>query len=140
MSRLLFAVLFCLALSAPLGADEHQHVAQAPATAAAQPPAQPETGVRELAAVNIEFRGTKVWVPSTFIVRKGEKVRLTLINNAPSGVHGWACDEFNIKVAIPNDEKDNKRVVEFTPTRTGLFRTYCHLHPAHIGGEILVID
>jgi nitrosocyanin len=136
MYRLLSASLLCLALAAPLGADEHQHMAQTPAA----PAAQPESGVRELTAVNIEFKGTKVWVPSTFIVKKGEKVRLTLINNAPSGVHGWACDEFNIKVAVNNDEKDNKKTVEFTPTKTGLFRTYCHLHPAHIGGEILVID
>ena len=113
-------------------------LAAAAFTALAQtPPAAP---ARELSAVNVEYRGTKVWVPSVFIVKKGEKVKLTLINNAPSGVHGFAVDEFNIKVAVNNDEKDNKKVVEFTAAKAGLYRTYCHLHPAHIGGQILVIE
>ncbi|MBI4423453.1 MAG: cupredoxin domain-containing protein [Elusimicrobia bacterium] len=123
MKRLVLACLW-LAAAAPLAAGD----APAPAPAL------------ELTSVNIEYRGTKVWVPSTFIVRKGQRVRLTLINNAPSGVHGFAIDEFDIKAAVNNEEKDNKKVVEFTPTKTGLIRTYCHLHPAHIGGQILVID
>ena len=128
MTSLLHAFFLSFALAAPT----------APSAPAAAP--QPEAAVRELSAVNIEFRGTKVWVPATFIVRKGEKVRLTLINNAPSGAHGWAVDEFGVNVTINNDEKDNKKVVEFTPAKTGLFRSYCPLHPTHIGGQILVID
>ena len=134
MNRLLAACLVTLALTVRASSADHAHPA---APAAAQAPAE---GVRELTAVNIEFKGTKVWVPSVFIVKKGEKVKLTLINNAPSGVHGFAIDEFNVKVAVNNAENDNKKVVEFTPTQAGLIRTYCHLHPAHIGGQILVIE
>ena len=129
MNRLLAAAVLTFAVLAPLSAAD-QPPASAPAAAA----------VRELTAVNVEFRGTKVWIPSVFIVKKGEKVKLTLINNAPSGMHGFAIDEFNIKVTVNSDEKDNKKVIEFTPTQTGLIRTYCHMHPAHIGGQILVIE
>lgn len=133
MNRLLAAAALAAVVAAAAHA-QHDHSA-APASAAA-----PVPGVREFTSVNIEFKGTKVWVPSVFIVKKGDKVKLTLINNAPSGVHGFAVDEFNVKVSVNNDEKDNKKVVEFTADKTGLFRTYCHLHPAHIGGQILVID
>lgn len=126
MKRFFAAALLWLAAPAPVSA--------------ADAPAAPAGEVRELTAVNIEYHGSKIWVPSVFIVRKGEKVHLTLINNAPSGLHGFAIDEFNVKMQIPNEEKDNKRTVEFTPARTGLFRSYCQLHPTHVGGQILVID
>ncbi len=135
MNRLLTAAALTFALSTGLSAADHPDHA-----AAAAVPAAPVPGVREFTSVNIEFKGSKVWVPSVFIVKKGDKVKLTLINNAPSGVHGFAVDEFGIKVSVNNDEKDNKKVVEFTADKTGLFRTYCHLHPAHIGGQILVIE
>lgn len=129
MHRLLAAVAFVSALFIGLSAADHADHAAAPAA-----------GVREFTSVNIEYKGSKLWVPAVFIVKKGDKVKLTLINNAPSGVHGFAADEFGIKVAVNNDEKDNKKVVEFTADKPGLFRTYCHLHPAHIGGQILVIE
>ncbi len=95
---------------------------------------------REIKIVNIEFRGTKIWVPATIIAKKGERVKLTLINNAPSGVHGFAIDEFSVKVAVNNAEKDNQKVVEFTANKAGLFRSYCHMHPAHLGGQLLVLE
>lgn len=120
-----------LAAALAWAAEDHSQHAQ-------QPPAASDA--REFVSVNIEYKGSKIWVPSTFIVKKGEKVRITLINNAPSGVHGFAIDEFNVKVAVNNDEKDNKKVVEFTPAKAGLYRVYCHMHPAHVGGQVLVLD
>jgi len=92
---------------------------------------------RDLTVVNIEYKGSKVWVPATLILKKGEKVRLTLINNAPSGVHGYAIDAFGVKTVVANGQK---KVVEFTADKTGLFESYCQLHPAHVKGQVLVIE
>jgi nitrosocyanin len=132
MNRWLSLSVLGLALAAPLGAADHSHPPAATTT--------PAFAGREFTSVNIEYKGSKIWVPGTFIVKKGENVRINLLNNAPSGVHGFAIDEYNVKVAVNNSEKDNKKVVEFTANQAGLFRVYCHMHPAHVGGQLLVLD
>jgi hypothetical protein len=43
---------------------------------------------------------------------------------------------FNVKVEIPRGEP---QTVEFVASKSGLFETNCHLHPAHIKGQILVL-
>lgn len=91
---------------------------------------------REFTLVNMEYKGTKVWVPGTLIVKRGEKVRIHLINNTPSGVHGFAIDAFQVKSSVSNEKKEN---VEFQAKQAGLFTIYCHLHPAHLTGQLWVI-
>ncbi|OGR79283.1 MAG: hypothetical protein A3I11_08370 [Elusimicrobia bacterium RIFCSPLOWO2_02_FULL_39_32] len=94
--------------------------------------------VREFSIVAIEYRGTKVWVPGTLIVRKGDKVKITAINNINSdpNTHGFAIDEFGVKKVVARGEV---ATVEFTVDKEGLFTIYCQLHPAHIGGQLLVL-
>lgn len=92
---------------------------------------------RELTLVNIEYEGTKVWVPATVIVKKGERVKLTLVNNAPSGIHGFSIKDFGVLVSV---QKGKKEEVEFTASAAGLFKTQCQLHPAHLGGQLLVLE
>ncbi|MBI4248664.1 MAG: cupredoxin domain-containing protein [Elusimicrobia bacterium] len=92
--------------------------------------------VREFTLLNIEFEGSKIWVPGTLLVKKGEHVKINLINNAPSGAHGFAIDEFGIKVVVENKKKET---VEFDAVKEGLINFYCHLHVAHIGGQILIM-
>ena len=92
--------------------------------------------VREFNLLNIEFEGSKIWVPGTLLVKKGEHVKINLINNAPSGAHGFAIDAFGVKVVVENKKKET---VEFDAGKEGLLNFYCHLHPAHIGGQILII-
>ncbi|MBI2119899.1 MAG: cupredoxin domain-containing protein [Elusimicrobia bacterium] len=97
-----------------------------------------QAGVREFSIVAIEYRGTKVWVPGTLIVRKGDKVKIKLINNINSdpNTHGFAIDEFGIKKVVARGEIET---VEFSADKEGLFTIYCQLHPAHIGGQLLVL-
>lgn len=95
------------------------------------------SAARELASVNIEYQGTKAWVPATFIAYKGEKVRIKLTNKTPSGKHGFAISEFGVKLEVAEDAP---QTAEFTASEAGLFRIYCHLHPAHIGGQLLVLE
>ena len=94
---------------------------------------------RVFSAVNIEYEGTKVWVPSTFIVQKGDKVRITLINKVPSepGEHGFAIPNFGVAAIVKRGEPTT---VEFVADKTGIFPIQCHLHPAHLGGQFVVVE
>lgn len=92
---------------------------------------------RALTLVNYETEGgVKQWVPGTIIVKKGEEVQLTLINNVPSGDHGFFLPDFKIRELV---SKGKKKVVKFKADKEGLFEMKCHMHPAHIGGQIYVI-
>ncbi|MFI5344740.1 MAG: cupredoxin domain-containing protein [Elusimicrobiota bacterium] len=106
--------------------------AQAPAKPAAAP-------VREFKTVNIEVKGNKIWTPSFFVVKKGDKVKITLIN-AASGVHAFAIDGYPVDVQVNNAEGDNTKVVEFTANKAGIFRIFCSMHAGHVGGQLLVLE
>lgn len=94
--------------------------------------------VQAFTVVGIEYQGTKIWVPGTLIVKKGQKVKITLINNIKSdpNTHGYSIDEFGIKVVVARGEP---KTVEFNADKEGLFKIYCQIHPAHIGGQLLVL-
>ena len=96
-------------------------------------------GERELHAVNINYEGNNVWTPGTYVVKKGEKVRLKLFNRvkADPNVHGFAIDEFNVKVDVYRDKPET---VEFVADKAGVFRIWCHLHPAHLVGQFVVLE
>jgi nitrosocyanin len=123
MSRPLFAVIAAAVLAAVL----------APRFARSEGEA-----VRNFSIANIEYKGTKVWVPGTLIAKKGEAVKIKLVNNTPSGKHGFAIDAFGVKVEVAGDGQP--ALVEFKAGQAGLFPIYCQLHPAHIGGQLLVLE
>ena len=87
--------------------------------------------------VNIEYLGTKVWVPSVLIAPKGARVNIKLINNAPSGVHGFTIPDFNVQVEVANDKPQE---VSFIADKPGMHQINCHMHPAHIGGYLFVTE
>jgi len=91
----------------------------------------------EFTVVNIEFEGTKVWVPSTLVVHKGDKVKVKLINNVKSdpNQHGWAVAAFNAAAIVTRGEP---ATVEFVADKAGIFPINCQLHPAHVGGQLIV--
>jgi nitrosocyanin len=104
----------------------------APAYAQA-PPAVSQT------MVNVEYEGTKIWLPGTLVVKKGSKVTLKLINNVPSDPkeHGFAIPAYNIAETVARGEP---KTVEFTADKAGIFPITCHLHPAHVGGQLVVLE
>ncbi len=61
---------------------------------------------------------------------------MTLINNVPSGVHGFYIPDYDIRKEV---QKGKKEVMNFTANKEGLFAMKCHLHPAHVGGQLLVM-
>jgi len=91
---------------------------------------------RAITLVNYETDGVKQWLPGTIIVKKGDDVELTLINNVPSGIHGFYIPDFDVRKDVA---KGKKEVVTFKATKDGLFSMKCHLHPAHVGGQLLVL-
>ncbi len=91
---------------------------------------------RQITLVNYETDGVKQWLPGTIIVKKGDDVEITLINNVPSGVHGFFIPDFNVRKDV---KKGVKEVVTFKANKDGLFAMKCHLHPAHVGGQLLVL-
>ena len=65
-------------------------------------PIQAGADTREFTVVNIEFEGTKIWVPSNLHVRKGDVVRIKLINNVKSdpNQHGFAIPDYNVAAVV----------------------------------------
>lgn len=116
-------------------------VAVAAYAAETKPPAAPAAPVREFKSVNIEVKGNKIWTPSFFVVKKGDKVKITLINTAPSGVHAFEIDGYpSTKASVNNADGDNTKTVEFTADKAGIFRVFCPLHAGHVGGQLLVLE
>ena len=105
--------------------------------AAAATPARAD--VRELTLVNVKYQGKVIWLPSPLIAKKGDTVKLTLINNVPDdpAVHGFSIPAFGVKVDV---EREKPATVEFKADKAGLFETNCHLHPAHLHGQLLVVE
>ena len=126
MNRLSIAVL-----AAALGAAA-VHAQPAPKADAAP--------VREFKSVNIEVKGNKIWTPSTFIVKKGDHVKITLINTA-TAIHAFAIDGYpDVSTQVNFADKDNTKTVEFTADKPGIFRVYCPMHAGHVGGQLLVLE
>ena len=89
--------------------------------------------------VNVEYEGTKLWLPGTIVVKKGSKVTLKLINNVPADPkeHGFAIPAYGIAETVVRGEP---KTVEFTADKPGIFPITCHLHPAHVGGQLVVLE
>lgn len=91
---------------------------------------------RTFTLVNYETDGVKQWLPGTIVAKKGETVVINLINNVPSGVHGFFLPDFKIRKEV---KKGAKETVSFKAEKEGLFEMKCHMHPAHIGGQLLIL-
>ena len=88
--------------------------------------------------VNMEYEGTKVWTPGTLVVKKGTLVKLKLVNNVPSdpNQHGFAIPAYSIAEVVTRGEP---KTVEFKADKDGIFPINCQLHPAHVGGQLVVL-
>lgn len=84
--------------------------------------------------VNVTASGAKIWLPSTVATRSGQQVSLVLDNKLDEA-HGFAIDDYGIRVVV---QPKSKQTVTFT-AKPGVSRFYCHLHPAHVGGQVIVL-
>jgi nitrosocyanin len=89
--------------------------------------------------VNIEFEGTKVWVPGPVVVHKGDTVRIQALNNVKSDppVHGLAIEAYGIQALVHMGKPET---IEFKADKAGIFPIICHLHPPHVGTQLVVLE
>jgi nitrosocyanin len=93
----------------------------------------------EVTLVNIEFEGTKVWVPGPVVVKRGDTVKIKAINNVKSDppVHGLTIEAYNIQEVV---NVGTPATIEFKADKAGIFPIICHLHPPHVGTQLVVLE
>jgi nitrosocyanin len=93
----------------------------------------------DVTLVNVEFEGTKIWVPGPVVVKKGDTVRIKAINNvkADPPVHGLAIEAYGIQALINVGKPE---IIEFKADKAGIFPIICHLHPPHVGTQLVVLE
>ncbi|MCI0529310.1 MAG: cupredoxin domain-containing protein [Nitrospira sp.] len=75
-----------------------------------------------------------IWLPSTIIVNKGEEVKLKL-RNVGDKEHGFSINVLGIKEVIkPGETKE----ITLKPSSDGVLYYYCHFHPGHVGGQLMI--
>ena len=93
----------------------------------------------EFTVVNVEYEGSKVFVPSVLVVHKGDTVKIKVINNIKSEPpnHGFAIPDFKIEEVVNRGET---KEVQFTADKAGVFDIKCQLHPAHVHAQLVVLQ
>lgn len=93
---------------------------------------------RSFTAVSVEIDGTKFWLPSSFTVKKGDKVKFKIVSKVPgtNSIHGFTIKDFNVVETADTKGKD----IEFIADKSGIFPLQCHLHPAHVGAQLIVLE
>jgi nitrosocyanin len=109
-------------------------------TAEAQPSAAgaaPDGGTVNFTLVSVLIDDVKFWLPSTIVVNQGDKVKLTLKNQVPGAdiTHGFTIPGYNIAEVVTRGQP---KTITFVADKAGIFPYYCQLHPAHVGGQLVV--
>jgi nitrosocyanin len=138
MTKTILKTMAAIAVVASLMISGANRIAMAQGAAPAAPaPAMEEPGTRSFTLVSIEADGAKIWLPSVIAVEQGDKVKLTLKNLVPGAdnKHGFTIPAYNITEVVTRDEP---KTVTFVADKAGVFQYFCQLHPAHIGGSLIV--
>jgi plastocyanin len=91
---------------------------------------------KKFTLMNVVLDGTKIWLPSSLMVHQGDEVELTLINKLEDP-HGFKIADVGIEEAV---QPKAQTTVTFTASQPGAHSYICHIHPPHIGGQILVLS
>ena len=78
--------------------------------------------------------GKKTWLPADIKVKAGQPVELELVNTLPDP-HGFNLPGLAPNVVVPGN---SKTTVKFTATKKETIKYTCQLHPAHVGGSVVV--
>jgi plastocyanin len=91
---------------------------------------------KKFTLINVVLDGTKIWLPSSLMVQQGDEVEITLINKLDDP-HGFKIEDFGIEEVI---QPQAQMTVKFTASQAGAHSYICHIHPPHLGGQILVLS
>jgi nitrosocyanin len=136
--RAMLKTMAAIAVVASFMFSGANRIAMAQGAAPAAPaPALDEPGTRSFTMVSVEVDDAKIWLPSVIAVEQGDKVKLTLKNLVPGAVnqHGFTIPAYNITEVVTRGEP---KTVTFVADKAGVFPFSCQLHPAHIGGSLIV--
>ena len=136
--RAMLKTMAAIAVVASFMISGANRIAMAQGAAPAAPaPAMDEPGTRSFTMVSVEVDDAKIWLPSVIAVEQGDKVKLTLKNLVPGAVnqHGFTIPAYNITEVVTRGEP---KTVTFVADKAGVFPFSCQLHPAHIGGSLIV--
>jgi len=138
MSKAMLKTMAAIAVVAACMFSGANRLAMAQGAAPAAPaPAMEEPGTKSFTLVSVEVDDTKFWLPSVIAVEQGDKVKLTLKNQVPgaSNQHGFTIPAYNITEVVTRGEP---KTITFVADKAGVFQYSCQLHPAHIGGSLIV--
>jgi nitrosocyanin len=138
MIKAMLKTMAAIAVVASLMLSGANRIAMAQGAAPAAPaPAMDEPGTRSFTLVSVEVDDTKFWLPSVIAVEQGDKVKLTLKNQVPgaSNQHGFTIPAYNIAEVVT---RGTPKTITFVADKAGVFQYSCQLHPAHIGGSLIV--
>ncbi len=94
-------------------------------------------GEISLTVVNVVTpQDVKIWEPPSLVARKGDNVMLKLINRH-TDEHGYEIAAYGIKEVV---EGGKTKDVKFTADKAGVFPIKCQLHPAHVVGQLVVLE
>ena len=91
---------------------------------------------RKITLVNYESSGMKQWIPGVIAGYKGEELEIKLINKA-KGDHGFMIPSHKVMEVV---KADKSKVVKVKLNEAGIFQLKCQLHPAHVGGQLIVLN
>jgi len=93
---------------------------------------------RSFRIFTVEVSGTKFWIPSTIVVKKGDTVKIEAVTKleGTAAVHGLSIPDFKVQEVVDNKAK----IVKFTADKAGIFPISCHLHPPHVGSQLVVLE
>ena len=138
MTKTILKTMAAIAVVAACMFSGANRIAMAQGAAPAAPaPAAEEPGTKSFTLVSVEVDDTKFWLPSVIAVEQGDKVKLTLKNQVPgaSNQHGFTIPAYNIAEVVTRGEP---KTITFVADKAGVFQYSCQLHPAHIGGSLIV--
>src|SRR5437870_13915263 len=96
-----------------------------------------QAGEISLRIVNVVTpQDVKIWEPTSIAAKKGDSVTLQLVNRH-ADEHGFEIAAFNVKEVVGGEKTST---VKFTADKAGNFPINCQLHPAHVVGQLLVLE
>lgn len=95
----------------------------------------PKPAVREIAVTSDLLSASNRFTPSVILAYQGDTLKLK-VTNLGDKEHGFSIDEYKVAEVV---DKGKTISVEIKADTTGVFRVYCQLHAAHMGGQLLVL-
>jgi nitrosocyanin len=79
--------------------------------------------------------GGNAITPAKLTAYKGHKVEIKVTNTATDKPHGFSIDGYSVTKTI---EAGKTETVSFTAKKTGTYRVFCQLQPAHRPAQLVV--